>query len=160
MKISIGPYVRVAPGKCPACLIGSTQKKQEVQRCKKGCCLFIIFLSETTGPIGTKLGRNGHWMVLWKVCVFLLLIRRTWQKQEAKRCQKGCYLFLIFFSETIGPIETKNYSLVVPLKYFCCWLELHKRNKRSKGVKGCCLVLIFLSETTGPVGTKLGWNIH
>jgi hypothetical protein len=39
-------------------LLGCTQNKQEAQRCQKGCCLFLI--SETTGPIGTKIGRNAH----------------------------------------------------------------------------------------------------
>ena len=29
-----------------------------------------IFSSETTGPNGTKLGRNVPWVVLYKVCVF------------------------------------------------------------------------------------------
>jgi hypothetical protein len=44
-------------------LIGNTQKKQQPQRYQKGCCLFLIFY-ETTGPIGTKYGRNVHLMVL------------------------------------------------------------------------------------------------
>ena len=35
----------------------------------------IWILSETTGPIGTKLGRNVH---------------QKYKKQEAKGCQKGC----------------------------------------------------------------------
>jgi hypothetical protein len=45
-------------------LTENTQKKQDVQMCQKGCCLFLIFFSETTGPIGTKLDdRNVHCMV-------------------------------------------------------------------------------------------------
>jgi hypothetical protein len=31
---------------------------------------WYIATSETTGPIGTKLGRNVPWMVLYKVSVF------------------------------------------------------------------------------------------
>ena len=27
---------------------------------QKGCCLFLIFFSEFTGPIGPKVGRNVH----------------------------------------------------------------------------------------------------
>jgi len=40
-----------------------TQKKQEVQRCHKGSSLFLIFFSESIGPIGTKLGWKVHWTV-------------------------------------------------------------------------------------------------
>jgi hypothetical protein len=49
----------------------------------------LIFFSETIWPIGTKLARDVHWMVPYKVCVFLL-IRSTQMKQEAQRCQKWC----------------------------------------------------------------------
>jgi hypothetical protein len=41
----------------------------------------VIFFSETTGPIGTKICRNVHWMVPFKVC-FYLLIRGTQKKRE------------------------------------------------------------------------------
>jgi len=30
----------------------------------KGCCLFLMFFSETTEPIGTKHGKNVHLIVL------------------------------------------------------------------------------------------------
>jgi hypothetical protein len=53
-------------------MIGSTQKNQEAQTCRKGCCLFYIFFSETTRQIGTKLGRNVHWIVLLKVLFSLI----------------------------------------------------------------------------------------
>ena len=57
-----------------------------------------MFFSETTGPIGSKLGRNVHWMVPYKVYV-LLLIRSTQKKQEAQGCLKGCihiYCYKLF----------------------------------------------------------------
>ena len=44
-------------------LIRSTQNNQEAQMCQKWCCQFLIFFSETIGPIGTKLGMNVHLMV-------------------------------------------------------------------------------------------------
>ena len=60
--------------------------------------IFNLFL-ETTGPIGTKLGRNVHWKVLF------LLIKNTQKKEEAQRCQKefvcGTFIFqliLMFLS--------------------------------------------------------------
>ena len=61
----------------------------------------LIFFSQTTGPIETKLGRNFHWMVPFKVYVFLLLIRNTQKKQEAQSYQKGCvhykpYVYILF----------------------------------------------------------------
>jgi hypothetical protein len=33
--------------------------------------LLLIFFSETTGPIKTKIGRNVHWMFFCKEYVFL-----------------------------------------------------------------------------------------
>jgi hypothetical protein len=43
--------------------------------------LYILILSETTGPIGTKLGRNVQWIVPTKF--MLLLIRSSLKKQDA-----------------------------------------------------------------------------
>jgi hypothetical protein len=37
----------------------------------------LIFFSETTGPIATKLGRNVHLIVPYKVYVFLLITEET-----------------------------------------------------------------------------------
>ena len=71
------------------------------QRCQKGWCLFLIVFSQTTGPSRDKLGRNVHWVVFWKV---FLLIGSTQKKQEAQRCDKGCYLLLyvecLFFNQS------------------------------------------------------------
>ena len=50
----------------------------------------LFFFSETTRPIATKLSRNVHWMVPYKVC--FLLIRSTQKKQEDQRYQKGYVL--------------------------------------------------------------------
>jgi len=49
-------------------------KKNETKRCHKvkGYVVSLIFFSKTTGPIGaigTKLGRNVHWMIFQKVYV-------------------------------------------------------------------------------------------
>jgi len=49
----------------------------------------FIFFSETTGPIGTKLGRNTHWMVPYKVYGFLL-IRSTQMKRGSKVLKRVC----------------------------------------------------------------------
>ena len=56
-----GPLERL----CFYLLIRSTQKKQESQRCQKVDCLIFIFFYEATEPIGTKLGRNVHWMAFF-----------------------------------------------------------------------------------------------
>jgi hypothetical protein len=42
----------------------STQKKREAQMCQKECCLYLMCFSETTEPIGTKLGGNIYLIVL------------------------------------------------------------------------------------------------
>ena len=63
----------------------------------KGWCLFWIFFSETTGPIGTNLGRNIHWMVLWKVC---FIADSSQNFQETQRCQKGCCLVRLFYNQS------------------------------------------------------------
>jgi len=60
---------------------------------------------ETNGPIGTKFGRNGHWMILWKCYGFCCWLEV--HKKDTHRCQKLCCLFLIFFSGTTEPIGTK-----------------------------------------------------
>ena len=62
-------------------LIRSTGKKQEAQRCQKGCCLYSIFFSETTRTIGTKLGRNVHLMVLKKA--YILFVDRKYTKETS-----------------------------------------------------------------------------
>jgi hypothetical protein len=75
----------------------------------------LIFFSETTGPIRTKLGRNVHWMNLKKLRIFFLgggvMIGSTQKKKEAQKYQKGC-LFFIIFPETARPIGTKLYMNV------------------------------------------------
>jgi hypothetical protein len=56
--------------------------------------IFNLFF-ETTGPIGTKLGRNVHWKVLF------VLIKNTQKKEEAQRCQKEFCMWNIYFSTDI-----------------------------------------------------------
>ena len=58
----------------------------------------LIFFSETTRPIKTKLGRNVQWMVPYKV--YIVFVDRSTQqilkKQEAQMCQKGCVQILVY----------------------------------------------------------------
>jgi hypothetical protein len=69
--IMVKHFIELPSKKIEFLLIRSKQqKKQDAQRSQKGCCLFLIF-SETTGPIGTKLGRNDQWMILLKIDVFI-----------------------------------------------------------------------------------------
>jgi hypothetical protein len=59
-----------------------------IQRWQMGCCLFWIFLSEITVPIGTKLGRNVHYIVL-KTVNFFVAIGGTQTKTKKKpKCVK------------------------------------------------------------------------
>jgi hypothetical protein len=37
-------------------------KETRGPKCPKGCCMFLIFFSESKVPIGTKLDRNVYWM--------------------------------------------------------------------------------------------------
>ena len=48
--------------------IGITQKK----RVKMGVVFFLIFISDYTGPTGTKLTWNVHWIILYKVYLFFV----------------------------------------------------------------------------------------
>ena len=57
----------------------------------------ILIFSETTGPIGINLVGKFTRCTLKGLC--FLLTRSTQRKWEAQWCQKGCCLFLIFFSE-------------------------------------------------------------
>jgi hypothetical protein len=83
-----------------------------------------IFFSETTGPIGTKLSRNVHWMVLYKVYDFLL-IRSTQKKQEAQRCLKGCIHINEYISEKNNSGSVKS-TFIHPKQMVSIWyLELH-----------------------------------
>ena len=98
-----------------------------------------MFFSETTGPIGSKLGRNVHWMVPYKV-YSLLLIRSTQKKQEAQGCLHiYCYklfivrlffmrIFFIAFLKSLSECYVTNTGTVfcvVLFVLFVCVLCTH-----------------------------------
>ena len=47
---------------------------------------FVSILSEITGPVDVELGRNVHWMVLCKVCVFLQLKIHDKKNRSPEKC--------------------------------------------------------------------------
>jgi hypothetical protein len=51
-------------------VVGPIHKKQEAQGYQNGVVCFLIISSETTWTIETKLPRNDHWKVLYKIYVF------------------------------------------------------------------------------------------
>ena len=53
----------------------------------------LIFFSETNGPIGTKLGRNVHWMILK---VFFLLVHSEihYRNKRPEGAKKGFSVFI------------------------------------------------------------------
>jgi len=63
----------------------------------------LIFFSKTTGPTGTKLGMNVHWMVPFKVYVFCWseVHKRNKRAKVVKKCVSICtcinYLLFIWF---------------------------------------------------------------
>jgi len=71
--------------------IGSTQKKQEVQRCQKGCRLFLIVFSKGTVPIGTTRGRNALKSFL---CVYQKYTKET---RGSKMSKTVLYVFNLLF---------------------------------------------------------------
>jgi hypothetical protein len=99
-----------------SCKISSSMKKIR----ELPCVIFYIciFFSETNGPIGTKLSRNVHWMVPYKVYDFLL-IRSTQKKQEAQKCLKGCiHKEQLFVSNKTKVIHQKTIFFT-----FCTYLR-------------------------------------
>lgn len=55
--------------------------------CQNGSFLCLMFFSEITRPVETKLVWNVHLMVLYKL--YFLWIGISQKKQESKRCQNG-----------------------------------------------------------------------
>jgi hypothetical protein len=68
------------------------------------CCLFLIISETFTEPIGTNLGRNVHWMVLWKVCF-------CWSKVQR---------------ETRGPMVSKRVLSVLILRLWNHWASWYQ----------------------------------
>ena len=68
------------------------------------CCLFLIISETFTEPIGTNLGRNVYWMVLWKVCF-------CWSKVQR---------------ETRGPMVSKRVLSVLILRLWNHWASWYQ----------------------------------
>ena len=62
-------------------------------------CFYILIFSETTGPIGTKLGRNSLDDPL-KINGFFFADKKYTKETKSSKVSKGCGVFVIFFSET------------------------------------------------------------
>ena len=58
----------------------------------------LIFFSETSGPIGTKLGRNVHCMVPYKVYVLFVDQKYTREKEVSKRVCPYIWVLSIYCS--------------------------------------------------------------
>jgi hypothetical protein len=89
-------------------LIRNTQKKQEAQRFKTGCCLFCL---SSLKPLHQLEPNLVGLLIGWSsksgfVCLFLLT-PFIHNKTRGPKLTKVYCLFLIFFSETTGPIVTK-----------------------------------------------------
>jgi hypothetical protein len=94
------------------------------------------------------------------------LIRSTHKKQEAQRCQKRCCLFYLSSLKPLGQLEPNLVGMFIWwfyekwMVFFFGWSEVHKRNKRFKGVKKGIVCFNRFSETTGSIGTKFGRNVY
>jgi hypothetical protein len=60
--------------------------------------------SETAEQISTKLARNVHWMVLYKICVFGADLKSN-MAARVHNVFSLAEIFKIFLSETTKPIE-------------------------------------------------------
>jgi hypothetical protein len=81
----------------------------------------LIFYSETTGPIATKLWWNGPWVAPpWKLCPVILTSKQD--GRQTKNRKKGYEILKkIFSSETTESISTKlcwNDPWVVPFQNY------------------------------------------
>ena len=76
-------------------MVAVTKDKKEDETLK-------IFISETTGPIGTKLCLDSPWMIPFQNCVPIQT-----SNQLLLKIEKGGMKFLKKSSETTGPIGSK-----------------------------------------------------
>jgi hypothetical protein len=72
---------------------------------KKGDEILKIFISETTGPIGTKLCLDSPWMTPFQKCVWQS--RHPTNMATVAKNRKGGMKFYLFSSENTGPIGFK-----------------------------------------------------
>ena len=104
------------------------------------------FVSETTRTVETKLPRNDHWNVLYKVCVFYA------DRKSKMAITAGHRLTLdpmgkcsnAFFSETTNIIKAKLY-MNVP------WMVLYKLHVFCSGMKFKMAAMAGLSLTLDPM---------
>ena len=105
------------------------------------------FFSETTWIIETKLSRNDHWKVLYKVCVFYA------DRKSKMATTAGHRLTLdpmgkfsnAFFSETTNMIKAKLYRNVH-------WMLLYNLNVFCSGMKFKMVATAGLIFTLDPMG--------
>ena len=82
-----------------------TTKPIELWQCRTLWEFHIfIFFSETTKQIWIKLGRNDHWMVIYKICVFGA-DRKSNMAARAHNVFWLVEILKIFLLETTKPIE-------------------------------------------------------
>jgi hypothetical protein len=70
----------------------------------------------TNGPIGTKLGRNDHWMVPYNVYGFLFFIRRT--QETPKGVKKGVSIYM-----GIDYLRNKSWKPECVLSFMTIWVR-------------------------------------
>ena len=128
----------------------------------------LIFSSETTGPIATKLWWNGPWMAPYQYCVRWSRFPTKMAAKLKNRKKGGWNLKKIFSSETTEPISTKlcwNDPWVVPFKIVYGISDLRPRwPPQPKLTLHRTLweipIKIFLPETICSIRTKFWWNSH
>ena len=84
---------------------------------------YILFLSESTGPIGTKLGRNVHLIVLLEVYGFFFVDRKCTKETRGPRVSRGAQALPMFQSLLLSLGQSINHDnallLVVTSKATC-----------------------------------------
>ena len=101
-------------------------------------CRFLI-LSETTGAIRSKLSRNVHWMVLWKLIFSLCRLEIQKRTRGSKRMLSD--LDLLWNQGSIGTKLGRNVPWMALLKSFF-WLEVQVAQTCQKG---CCVWSFYFS---------------
>ena len=135
-----------------------------------GKCLNAFF-SETTNQTESKLDRNVHWMVLYKVQFFLFRYKMEDGGYSRTQFNIGPYgknVSKCFFSETTRTIETKlprNDHWKVLYKIFAFSADRKFKmaataiHRLTLDPMGKCSNAFF-SETTNMIRAKLYMNVH
>lgn len=117
----------------------------------------LIFFPETTRPIGNKLGRNVHWMILHQLDGGFFLIRNLPQKQETKYIFFSCVSIFQTISMIFFPVDSlhKIYCMVVvfleqiyPIYEYGVWDKKTKESQKEPKPKNYYFYLLekFLSD--------------